>query len=180
MQDKPRIIRICLPMWEKLSFIFYVCCNALKATLLRKYKNRFSVSVFPRSFRIFDQRKTRWAQTNLPRLKKEKIEEVHGRSKARKLLAALIISFQEPFDIQEFPTGNSVSKRKALILCRLSGVPRTGCCQVNLLWKQQWMDAVSAVLLDMPVQSSSALQVSAKSSLVILFYFQHHLNQSVI
>lgn len=55
-----------------------------------------------------------------PQVKKENIEKSHEPSKARKLEAALIISFQKSFDIQEFPTGDIVPKCKALLLCRLS------------------------------------------------------------
>lgn len=45
---------------------------------------------------------------------------VHEPSKGRKLVGVIIISFQESFDIQEFPTGNIVSKYKPLMFYKVS------------------------------------------------------------
>lgn len=51
-----------------------------------------------------------------PKEKKKKMSVNHV--KERKLVGVLISSFQESFHIQEFPTGNIVSKCKAPIFCK--------------------------------------------------------------
>lgn len=102
-------------MGREIVLSFYVFCRLWKPIYSGSTRTN-SVHLPSLGCRGLDRgeggkKKTRWAQTDLP---KSKQKRVHEPSK-EKLVGALIISFQESLDIQEFPVGNILSQCRTLI-----------------------------------------------------------------